>query len=98
MNMSARILMLGLATLIGACGGGSGGESALPSPQAAVVDTALCADASAAPGGFQQVEGQCLRSSTALGAASPQAAALPPQAAVARAVGDADASWRLHRR
>ena len=83
MNMSARILMLGVAALIGACGGGSGGESALPSPQAAVVDTALCADASAAPGGFQQVEGQCLRSSTALGAASPQAAALPPQAAVA---------------
>ena len=82
MNMSARILMLGLAALIGACGGGSGGESALPSPQAAVVDTALCADASAVPGGFAQVDGQCLRSSTALGA-SPQSAAQPPQAAVA---------------
>ncbi|MGE0333363.1 MAG: YHYH protein [Ramlibacter sp.] len=83
MNIRARILLPGLVALLSACGGGSGGGSALPAPQAAAVNAALCADASAVPGSFQQIDGQCLRSTTALAAASPQSAAQPPQAAVA---------------
>lgn len=81
MNISARILLLGLAALLGACGGGTGSD--LPAPQSAVVDAALCADAPAAPGSVQQVNGQCLRSSTALDAASPQSAVQQPQATAA---------------
>lgn len=83
MNIHARILLPALVALLSACGGGSGSEYALPAPQAAAVDAAQCTDVSAAAGAFVQVDGQCLRGSTALTAASPQSAAQPPQAAVA---------------
>lgn len=82
MNIRARMLLLGLAALLGACGGGTGGTD-LPAPQSAVLDAAVCAEAQAAPGSVQQVNGQCLRSSSALDAASPQSAAQQPQATAA---------------
>lgn len=69
------------ALLAAACGGGSGTatETGLQSPQAAVVDSASCTDASSAAGTFQVVDGQCLRGSTALNV-QPQRAPQAPQA------------------
>lgn len=76
LQRAARLLLLpAVAALAAACGGGAGDAPALPSPQAAVIDTAQCDDAALAAGTARLVDGQCLRASTALrAAAAPQAA------------------------
>lgn len=69
MNPLSRLLLPLLAVLLASCGGGTTEAPALPAPQTAAVDAAQCDDGTA-----QMVNGQCLRSTTALRAAqAPQA-------------------------